>query len=322
MMTPQADPNPVDSAEATLRQALARGDAAVAGVGPVLRHLLLNEDQGLFAEEVVARVRGALADLAGQLCHAVTVAHGLDAPLPPEDPAIGRLANHLAEVPGLPAHVHALAQEVHTGAGLRERLGLDPVLSPLVQALIASPDAATAALAMRFLAAEARFQRQMLAMRLPLGELPAELLGGALAALRESLSGAGGTLHRDFAACADPAAAQIRATYDEGASRLGLAARIVTGLGGGVVAALQLPHAGLALFVSALALASGQTREQAVLATQPGQSTRLALMMRAAGLRQTVIAENLAALDAGPVPPALGRIDPGAALHLLAGGRP
>ncbi|MBS0255428.1 MAG: hypothetical protein JSS36_09540 [Proteobacteria bacterium] len=320
MSTSHADPNPPDSAEATLRQALARGDAAQAGVAPVLRHLLVAEDHGLFAEEVVTRVRGTLADLSGQLCHAVTVAHGLDAPLPPEDPAVARLARQLAEIPALLAHVHALALEAQAAAQLRARLGLDPVLSPLVQALVASPEAETADLAMRFLAAEARFQRQVLAMRLPLGELPPELLHGALLALRECLGGAGGTPHPDFAACAEPAAEAIRANYDERASRLGLAARIVTGLGGGVVAALQLPHAGLGLFASALALATAQHREQVLLAIQPGQGPRLALMLRAAGLRQAAIDESLAALDAGPTPAEVLRLDAARAAQLLAGG--
>jgi hypothetical protein len=320
MMTPHADPKPADSAEAALRQALARDDAAVAGVGPVLRHLLVADEPALFSEEVVARVRAVLGDLAGQLCHAVTVAHGLDAPLPPEDPAVARLARALAEVPGLLAHVHALALEVQLAAALQARIGLDPVLSPLVQALVASDQPRTAADAMHFLAAQARLHRQVGAMHLPLGELPPDLLHGALEALRDTLGGAGGTLHPDFAGCAEPAAAAIRARYDESASRAGLAARLVTGLGGGLVAALQLPHAGVALFASALALATQQDRALVVLAIEGGQAVRLALMLRAAGLRTAAINENLAALDAPPAPAALGGLDALSAARLLAGG--
>ena len=320
MMTPHADPKPAESAEAELRQALARGDAAVAGVGPVLRHLLVADEPALFSEEVVARVRAVLAGLAGQLCHAVTVAHGLDAPLPPEDPAVARLARHLAEVPGLLAHVHALALEAQLAAALQARIGLDPVLSPLVQALVASDQQETAAGAMRFLAAEARYVRQIGAMHLPLGELPPELLHGALTALRETLGGAGGRLHPDFAACAEPAAEAVRAGYDESTSRAGLSARLVTGLGGGLIAALQLPHAGVALFASALALACHTERAGVVLALQGGQHLRLALMLRAAGLRTAAINENLAALDAPPAPEALSGLDAPRAARLLAGG--
>ena len=319
MMTRPADPKPADSAESELRLALARDDAAVAGVGPVLRHLLVADEPALFSEEVVARVRAALTDLSGQLCHAVTVAHGLDAPLPPEDPAVARLARALAEVPGMLAHVHALALEAQLAAALQARIGLDPVLSPLVQALVASDQQRTAADAMHFLAAQARLHRQIGTMHLPLGELPPELLHGALEALRETLGGAGGTLHPDFAACAEPAAEAIRARYDERASRAGLAARLVTGLGGGLIAALQLPHAGVALFASALSLACPQDRAGVVLAMQGGQHLRLALMLRAAGLRTAAVNENLAALDAPPAPDALGRLDAARAARLLAG---
>lgn len=320
MMTSHADPKPADSAEAELRQALARDDAAVAGVAPVLRHLLAADEPALFSEEVVARVRAVLTDLAAQLCHEVTVAHGLDAPLPPQDPAIDRLARQLVEVPGLLGHVHALALEAQLAAALQARIGLDPVLSPLVQALVASDQAGTATGTMRFLAAQARFQRQILAMRLPLGELPPDLLHGALEALRETLGGAGGTMHPDFAACAQPAAAAIRARYDESASRAGLAARLVTGLGGGLVAALQLSHAGVALFATALALATQQDRGSVILAMQGGQHLRLALLMRAAGLRTGALNENLAALEGPPAPEALERLTAHGAARLLAGG--
>ena len=90
--------------------------------------------------------------------------------------------------------------------------------------------------------------------------------------------------------------ARIRASYDESRSRLGLISRLVTGMGGGATAALSLTHAGVAMFLSALALASGQERDAAVLATNEGQLARLALALRAAGLKPTAVEEQFVSL--------------------------
>jgi hypothetical protein len=49
--------------------------------------------------------------------------------------------------------------------------------------------------------------------------------------------------------------------------------------------AIDLEHAGFALFVSGLARASKQSRELAVLSCHERQATRLALALRAAGLK-------------------------------------
>ena len=58
-----------DSAESFLRDELARGDATLGTVAPILRHLLLSEDNSIFGDEVIARVRGMSADVASQLLH-------------------------------------------------------------------------------------------------------------------------------------------------------------------------------------------------------------------------------------------------------------
>ena len=52
----------------------------------------------------------------------------------------------------------------------------------------------------------------------------------------------------------------------------------------------------MAFFVSALALASGQDRDMAVLATNEGQLARLALALRAAGLKPAGVEEQFLAL--------------------------
>ncbi len=313
MSDADADPHATDSLESALRLAVARGDAVRGSVAPVLRHLLAGDDLALFAEAIVARVRGIIVDLAAQMCAELASAHGLAEPLPADDPALARLARALADVPDLIAHVHALALEGQLAEQLHLATGLDPVLSPLLQALIASSDGPTAAAAMKLLTAQARFVRQLRQMRLPLDELPADLLHAVLAALHGCLAE-----HLGDGAQAGPAADRIRARYDESATRLGLCARLATGMGGGMIAALNLPHSGLAIFATALGLAGGEGRDAAMLTIQPGQFARLALALRAAGLKVAAMAETMLALDpAAAMPDGLARIEPARAAMIL-----
>ena len=64
----------LESVETRLRDELAQGDAILSTAAPILRHLLVNEDQALFSDEVVARVRWMLTDVARQLLHALAEA--------------------------------------------------------------------------------------------------------------------------------------------------------------------------------------------------------------------------------------------------------
>ena len=139
------------------------------------------------------------------------------------------------------------------------------------------------------LAAQAKFAQCQRRMQLPLAELPGDLLHAGLLTLRSHAGSAG-------EAEVDAADRLLRGNHDESRSRLGLIARLVTGMGGGATAALSISHAGTAMFLSALALASGQDRDLAILATNEGQLARFALAMRAAGLRTPVIAEQFVAL--------------------------
>jgi len=67
-------------------------------------------------------------------------------------------------------------------------------------------------------------------------------------------------------------------------------------MGGGATAALSITHAGVGIFLSALALASGQDRDMAVLATNEGQLARLAIALRASGLKPQSIEEQFDSL--------------------------
>ena len=308
-MNVNSSPDHDATAETALRQALARGEAALQTAPHLLRHLLAIDRSALFSEEVVAKVRGILADVALQL----------RGPDEGDDAALDRLIASLAENNALLGHIHAAVLEGLLTEKLRGRLNLDPVLSPLCQALIASEDAATADTAMRWLAAQARFCQNQRRMQLPLSELPPEVLHAALrvAATQRSVEAAdtpeGPSRHPDQHQAA------IRAAYDESATREGLAARLVTGMGSGVGAALSLTHAGVGLLATALARATGQSRDLVVQSLQPGLGLRAALCLRAAGVRQEDITPTLLALEpAAGLPDGCAPMSPEHAAALLA----
>ena len=205
-----AQTSSADAAETLLRAELARSEAVLGSVGPVLRHLVASDEHSVFSDEVIARTRGLIEALAAHLLRAVCLAAGRDAPRAAENDA---LIAELIGRPGLLAHCHALAIEAQVTERLAEQARLDPVLSPLLQAQLAGP-AETATLAMQVLAAQARFVQGQRRMETLPGELPADLLHEALGAL-QAIGG------KD----AGPAAATIRAGYDEARSRHGLLAR-------------------------------------------------------------------------------------------------
>lgn len=272
----RANPAEEMPVEAILREELAHGDIVLGTVGPILGHLLAQHDHSLFSDEIVARVRGMAGHVARQLIEA-----GQNASRKPDseiDPAeLAQLTDALAANVHFLVHCHALALESQLAHRLEQRSAIDPVLSPLLQALIASDDPATAGTAMAALAAQARFVQQQRRMELPLNELPADLFHFAVSTWRTVGSGAI-DLHVETEQ-------GLRGAFDEGASRLGLLNRVTASLGPGIAAALAVGHAGVALFLSGLAVASRQERDLAVLATNDSQLARLALALRAAGLK-------------------------------------
>lgn len=271
--------------EAILRDELAHGDVVLGTIGPVLGHLLANHDNSLFSDEIVSRVRGMVGDLARQMLTAQAEAAEVADPRGFADRQFPGLTAALLTEERLVAHCHVLALEWQLTARLESRNAIDPVLSPLLQALIASDDASTASTAMAALAAQARFVQRQRRMELPLGELPADHFHQALATWLEQVVA-------EDAKPAMLAATALRDRYDESAGRLGLLARLVHTMGAGALAALSISHAGAAIFLSALAEASHQDREIAVIATNDRQLARLALALRAAGLKPKAIEEQ------------------------------
>lgn len=299
---------PVDDA---LRDELAQGDAFLESAVPILRHLVSGEHSGAFADEIVARVRGGVGDLAVQLLAAVGAMPHSTA----SDPkTFDELCEALLRVPGLLGHLHALALEWQLTERLQTRLALDPALPPLLQALLASEEAITSELAMHLLAAQARFAQTQRRMQFPLHELPADLLHGVLIALCAVAGDESRISEADIS---------LRTGYDESRTRIALTARLVTGMGSGAVAALAVLHGGVALFATALAIVSGQDRDVVLLSLGGASAARLVLALKAAGLKYEAIEAQVSLLF--PDAPAMAewdRVGPDRAAALLAGPLP
>jgi len=305
-----------ESVEQVLRDGLVRGDAAIASARPVLRQLLASDDSGLFSDEMIARVRGMVADIAERLLFAqAAAADARDVPAYAAERQ-DALARALLTDPAIVAHVHALTLEAQTAEELQARCAIDPVLTPLVQELVASEDPATAGLAMAVLAAQARFQQHHRRMELPLHELPGDLFHRVLVLLR------GQSAEGDDPA-SESAERQLRAEYQEAAGRLGLVARLVMGLGRDATRALAVDRAGLAIFATALSMASGQERDLVILSFAEQHGARFALSLRAAGLDRHTAIEQFVHLHPGsPLPAGFEDLAAERAAALLAVSQP
>jgi len=252
------------AAEDPLRAGLARADRALAAVPPVLRHLVGQGEPGLFTEAVVAATRGMIDSLAAALLRA----DGARGPA-----AVGPLVARLTGQDRLLAHCHALAIEARLTEHLAAEAAIDPVLSPVLQGLIGSDDPEVAALAMNCLAAQGRFVQRQRRIEAALEDLPADLMHDVLLAYADTGGPEAGRV-----------AAALRDGFDEARGREALLSRALLASGGGLATALDPAHAGVALFASAMALATGVARRSVVLSLVEGQGPRLALMLAAAGL--------------------------------------
>ncbi|WP_296680180.1 hypothetical protein [Novosphingobium sp.] len=306
------------TAEELLRDELSVGDAQISTYAPILRHLLASDEHSVFSDEIIARVRGMTNDMAHQLLDEISALPGQDGDRSHDPVAVAALISRFVGNEPLLAHCHSLALEWHLTQSLQGRLAVDPVLSPLLQALVASTETPTATQAMALLAAQARFAQHQRRMQLPLTELPGDLLHAVLVALRAY----GGEDPARAEICAQAESA-IRARFDEGRSRLGLISRLISAMGGGATAALSVSHAGAAIFLSALSMACGQDRDLTILATSEGQFARLALSLRAAGLKPQGVEEQFAALYPDvTLPPNFDQLGADRAAAMLAGADP
>lgn len=285
--------SPDEPVEQALRDELARGDALVAGARPILRHLLAEHDRALFSEELVARVRGMMLDLARQLLFAEAEA----ANAPDRAAYVAERQDTLAAAlsdEDLLGHAQARVVEARLAERLQAQAGIDPVLSPLIQNLAADANEAVAGEAMTVLAAQARFMQHHRRMELPLRELPGELLHMALLVLREQ---------SDDPEVAEIAERRVRHDFDESSGREAALARLAMAAHRPAAQMLDIAQAGVAVFATGLALASGQSRDRTVLSFTARQQARLALALRAAGLDRSQVDAQLLVIDPDASPP-------------------
>lgn len=313
-MEGHAIPASPEALETVLRDDLAQGDASLSTITPILRHLLDSSGSSIFGDEIIAGVRGMIEDIARQLLDELAKAKGqADWRVQDACPA-EELTAAFVESSALLRHLHALALENQLTTRMQSRLAIDPVLPPLLQGLVAAEDPGVSGTAMAFLAAQARFRQAQQRMKLHLTDLPGDLLHTVLMVMHTV---AGGEAAGEQAAAAADRA--IRTRFDEAKSRLGLASRLVAGMGGGAIAALSLENAGVSIFLSALSLASGLDRDLCMLATGESQLARLALSLGAAGLRPEAIVEQFFALHPDVVlPDGFDQLGPDRAAALLA----
>ena len=300
--------------ETLIKDDLFHADQVMVHMGPILRHLLGNDDSSIFSDEVIARVRGMLADIARQLVQALGEAAGhKDAAAWARQAGPG-LVDILAGHQDLLNHLHMLAVEWQLAERLQGRLGIDPVLTPLLQDVIASPDHDLAARGMNLLAAQARFGQSIRRMQIPIEELPAGLHNDVLAVMQRYVAD-----DPSGVAAAELAEASLRKLRTRTASRLDLLGYAISSVGATPQATLSLQNAGVALFLTALGLGTGLPRETAIMCTTDSQMPRLALSLAAAGMGRDGLIDTFSTLQPDiTLPEGLAQMPPDRALTLLA----
>ena len=284
---------------------LAQADHRLAGAVSVLAEMVRLGPCRLLDDETVARVRALVGDLAAQLaagCENPAVADRLGAML------TEMLSGHRAIL----MHAHALAVEWRLTMALATRGAIDSLLPPLLRHALdrqAGPDdpgapapygTTTFRAEQALIAAQTRLGEALRRMHLPLAELPGDLLHLACAMRDAARADLG--LPETPAPQSDRAGADHLAGLGDGHGRLARLRQVLAGLGDQSGRALRIDQAGVPLFLSALALASGAPRELATLATAEDDPVRLALLLRTAGLSADEAATQLLAIrpDADP----------------------
>ena len=296
-----------------LKMSLGRSDAIARATGPILRHMLGAADTALFSDRIIATIRAMTNDLSRQLLLALARdSMELDYGSLAEDHE-DTLANALLDDDALLAHIHALALEGVLTEKLQERSAIDAVLTPMVQELLSKDEETNpgqSAAAMHVLVAQARFMQAQRRMDVPLAELPGDLLHGVL--LRFS------THCGELGEVVEKTSAQLRVQYDEGNRRAAQITRLLMTQGSEPEAALVLDRAGVAIFATALAMASGQDRDQAIVALAQSDPAHLTLMLRAAGVQEDALFKQITSVHQGAsMSDNLAALSPDAAAKIL-----
>ncbi|WP_260922342.1 hypothetical protein [Novosphingobium sp. 9] len=301
------------SLEAAMRVQLMQGDAVAQEARPILRHLLQQDSNDLFSEEIVARVKGMIRSLANALQDAIFADdHYTEAAQ--RDMVENDFFHLLVVDEAMLQHLHAMALEYQVTQRLQARLSLDAVTSPLVRELIASSDMQLQSLAMAYLAAQARWCQSQRRMAITVAELPAAQFDVIMAALH-GVAAEHSVVGERLPDCVR----RLKEARGLGRCRLDLARSIVDALPVDAEKALSIEHAGVGLFVSTLAGALGEVRDQVAFSLHASQSARLLLQLRAAGLRAAAVELQFVMIHPGlPLPMGIETLGADRAAEVLA----
>lgn len=278
----------------SLRNQLHRAEIARETLPPILAHLLTNEGGSLLNDEIVARVRGMVRHIVDQITSLGSQAN--NAEVPASRTSTQKFTRALYGRVPLLRHCHAIAVEGQLTERLERSAEIDPVLTPLLQSMMASKDDATSALAMSTLTAQALFMQHHMRMELPFTELPEDLFNDLLAQWLETADASNAGLF-------DRVYRQLRDQFVQTTSRLTLLSRLVGSMGSASSTALAISHSGVAIFLTSLAQSAGQDRATATVGMDVQQTAWLAAALRAGGMPVAGITEQITLIHSGqPVP--------------------
>ncbi|KQM17380.1 hypothetical protein [Novosphingobium sp. Leaf2] len=275
----------LNDAEAVLLDALANAERASGAARSFLAQAARSPASDDVSEETRVRTYAALASLAVAVLDGLVGAAGARHQ-PAEVDVVIRV---LSECPALLEHLRADVIEWQLTQRLHDTLALDPVAPPLLQQLVAQPDHRAAATA--FLTAQMYWCRAHARMNMTLGNLPYAVQNqvcGVIQAL--------GASEPDLADRANIVCADVRSASDPAADRERCSAKVLELLGLDAPAALRVQEAGVALFLTALARRTMQSRTAVAGWTDEAQAARLAVSLRAAGTDPGDIRQQLLAL--------------------------
>lgn len=281
-----------DLDESAVRDRLTQADKALKGAAPYMQFRVFGENQPFLSDEVVARVRGMLLDVANQFTAQLRGSANMtsfDEAL--TDTLTNSLAVRLASVPAILEHAYAASCEWLVTMRMQARSNVDPVVSPLLQCMIADRGIATSQSAMQFLSAQTKYAQDQRRMKLPVAEMSAALLPLLYGVWRDVAEQYG--VHYEEIVQAERA---VEARTAGAMSRTNTISRFLTDVGNS--RAFSALEAGVALFVSAIATATKQHRDSVVMAMNEESPVRFALMLRAAGLSTNGIEEQFLAIRA------------------------
>ena len=279
--------------ESVLREELMRADRAVAGIVPLLGQMIESGGQNFISDALIARIAGMLRDIADHLAHEI------------EEPAARSiltesLGDMLTQESDLVSYLYKVALEAELTKRLADQSVIEPVFSPLLEEQISSSNTAIAEAADAIIAAQSSFWQFVTRGGFAFDSLPADQREKAIT-LRDAVSAqANAAIRASSGNLQDSPGDRAKDPSEPvapSASRVDLLIVLLEAMGDNARLALDVERAGFALFVTALAGFSGQSRASTILACHPHQAARLAVSLRAAGLATQDIQAQFSVLE-------------------------